>query len=222
MINWPHSPPHRLTEQGAYMVTCGTYQKAHFLNTAEKLDFFQNLFFDCLTENRWELHAWAALSNHYHFMASSPDDPETLKRMLSKLQTLSARELNLRDRQTGRKIWYQYFDTHITFERSYLARLKYIHQNPARHGVVACAENNPLTPTGKSTLQNLKKKALSGNLRRTELRAYQRKQDQGRDSLKSFLAGELFGFTRARLCPILPADAARCGLRPGRSRPPRC
>jgi len=27
MNDWPHSPPHRLTKQGAYMVTCGTYGK---------------------------------------------------------------------------------------------------------------------------------------------------------------------------------------------------
>jgi hypothetical protein len=29
MADWPHSPVHRLTEAGAYMVTCGTYLKAH-------------------------------------------------------------------------------------------------------------------------------------------------------------------------------------------------
>ena len=143
MIDWPHAPPHRLSEQGAYMVTCGTYGKAQFLNTAGRLDLFLGLFFDGLTQAGWALHAWALLSNHYHFIASSPVDPSTLRSALSKLHTLSVRELNRQDKQPGRKVWFQYFDTHITFTNSYLPRLKYVHQNPVHHGVVKCAENYP-------------------------------------------------------------------------------
>jgi putative transposase len=113
MNDWPHSPPHRLSEQGAYMVTCGTYEKAHFLNTSERLNMLRGLFFGCLEEAGWILHAWALLSNHYHFIASSPADPSSLRRALSKLHTLSARELNRQDDRPGRKVWFQYFDTHI-------------------------------------------------------------------------------------------------------------
>jgi putative transposase len=125
------------------MVTCGTYQKTHFLNTPEKLDLFLGLLFACIAEAGWELHAWAVLSNHYHFMASSPADPGTLRRMLSKLHTLSARDINALDGQPGRQVWFQYFDTHITFVNSYLPRLKYVHHNPVHHGVATCAENYP-------------------------------------------------------------------------------
>ena len=125
------------------MITCGTYEKVHYLNAPEKLDLFRDLFFACIAEAGWDLHAWAILSNHYHFIASSPSDPATLRRMISKLHTLSARDLNERDRQPGRKVWFQYFDSHITFTNSYLPRLKYVHHNPAHHGVVRCAENYP-------------------------------------------------------------------------------
>ena len=125
------------------MITCGTYRKTHFLNTPEKLDLFCHLFFDCIAEAKWELHAWAVLSNHYHFIASSPADPGTLRRMISKLHTLSARDLNALDGQPGRKVWFQYFDSHITFTNSYLPRLKYIHHNPVHHRILPCAENYP-------------------------------------------------------------------------------
>lgn len=141
MDHWPHAPPHRLTEQGAYMVTCGTYGKAHFLNSADRLDMLCDLFFSCMDEGGWELHAWAMLSNHYHFIASSPADPSSLRRVLSRLHTLSARALNRQDCQPGRRIWFQYFDTHITFQHSYLPRLKYVHQNPVHHGIAHCAEH---------------------------------------------------------------------------------
>lgn len=29
MTQWPHAPIHKLTEQGAYIVTAATYQKIH-------------------------------------------------------------------------------------------------------------------------------------------------------------------------------------------------
>jgi putative transposase len=76
------------------------------------------------------------MSNHYHFVALSPDDPQNLGSMLGKLHGEIAREFNAEDRTAGRKIFYQYWDTHITFQRSYLARLNYVHQNPVHHGVV--------------------------------------------------------------------------------------
>lgn len=141
MTDWPHAPPHRLSEAGAYMVTAGTYKKAHLLSSAERLDCFLDLLLACAKEFNWALHAWAVLSNHYHFVASSPDDPASLKAMLSKLHSVSAREFNRQDRVEGRKVWYQYFDSHITFLPSYYARLKYVHQNPVHHGVVLRAEN---------------------------------------------------------------------------------
>ena len=55
--------------------------------------------------------------------------------------TLTARELNAWDDQPGRRIWFQYYDTHITYPASYYTRLKYVHQNPVHHGLVRHAGN---------------------------------------------------------------------------------
>lgn len=125
------------------MVTAGTYLKAHWLSDPARLDYFLDLLFACAEEFDWKLHAWAVLSNHYHFLATTSGEAASLKKLVSKLHTLSAREFNVRDRTPGRKVWFQYFDTHVTFPESYLARLKYVHGNPAHHGVVHLAENYP-------------------------------------------------------------------------------
>lgn len=55
----------------------------------------------------------------------------------------TAKEFNLQDNQPGRRVWFQYWDTLLTFQRSYLARLNYVHNNPVKHGLVANAENYP-------------------------------------------------------------------------------
>ena len=140
MSGWHHAPAHRLTERGAYIVTAGTYQKQHLLHSARRLDLVLDHLFTLAGEFGWGLQAWAVLSNHYHFVASSPEDPSTLGRMISKLHTLTARELNTWDAKPGRKVWFQYYDTHITNAGSYFARLKYVHQNPVHHGVTLLAE----------------------------------------------------------------------------------
>ena len=36
-------------------------------------------------------------------------------------------------------MWFNFWDTKLTYERSYLARLNYVHQNPVKHGLVAIA-----------------------------------------------------------------------------------
>ena len=99
MSDWHHAPMHRLLDQGAYIVTAGTYQKRHHLHDAKRLDLVLSRLFECAEEFGWRLHAWAVLSNHYHFVASSPEDPSSLSRMISKVHTLTARELNAWDDQ---------------------------------------------------------------------------------------------------------------------------
>lgn len=141
MTNWPHAPPHRLMQPGAYIVTCGTYHKSHMLDSARRLDFMQETFFDCARGFKWQIHAWAFLSNHYHFVGSSPESATTLRRMLSKLHAITSRTFNREDQTPARRVWYQYFDSRITYPKSYCARLNYVHRNPAHHGVVDHAAN---------------------------------------------------------------------------------
>jgi putative transposase len=108
-MDWPHAPAHRLGEKGAYMVTAGTCEKRHFLNSPDRLDLVLSLLFECATEFEWQLQAWAVMSNHYHFVALSPDDPKSPGIMLGKLHGAIAKELNAEDGTEGRKVFYQYW-----------------------------------------------------------------------------------------------------------------
>ena len=121
-MNWPHTPKHWLFEPGTYMVTTGTYQKLPHLNSPQRLDFFLESLFARAGEFGWDFRAWAVLANHYHFIAHSPSDPGTLRKFLGKLHMQTAKQINLWDNTPGRKVWFQFWDSHITFERSYLAR----------------------------------------------------------------------------------------------------
>jgi len=143
MADWPHSPIHRLGAAGAYMVTPGTYRKEHFLRDATRLQLVHDSVLEVAAEFGWELQAWAVLANHYHFIAASPEQAGSLRRMLSKLHSRTSDSLNQLDGTPGRKVWFQFWDKHLTYPRSYLPRLRYVHENAVHHRVVLAAEDYP-------------------------------------------------------------------------------
>jgi len=79
--------------------------------------------------------------NHYHFVAASPKDATSLRRMIGALHTLTARDVNLLDGAPDRPIWFQFWDTCLTYPASYFARLHYVMDNPVKHGLVTAAED---------------------------------------------------------------------------------
>jgi len=137
-MDWPHSPPHRLSQLGAYMVTAGTHQKGLLFRSSARLTFLCETLLRLARGEGWALHAWAVFPNHYHFVAESTR-PETLSILIRKLHSITAREVNALDRTASRKVWFQYWDTHLTSAQSYFVRLNYVHQNPVRHGLVRLA-----------------------------------------------------------------------------------
>ena len=76
------------------------------------------------------------LNNHYHFVAKAPEDVSTLSSMIRQVHSITAIEINKRDKVSGRQVWFNYWDTCLTYENSYLARLQYVHMNPVKHGLV--------------------------------------------------------------------------------------
>ena len=144
--HWPHAPLHRLSGRGTYIVTAGTYQKEHFFRSPKRLGVLHRGLLSVADEFGWRLEAWAVFSNHYHFVGHSPeesDDAESLTGMLGKLHEKTAKWTNKLDQADGRQVWHNFWETKLTFERSYLARLNYVHQNPVRHGLVLVANQYP-------------------------------------------------------------------------------
>jgi len=143
---WPHAPEHRFSETGTYFVTGATYLKEHHFRTVERLDVLHRGLLTVARDFSWDLEAWAAFSNHYHFVAKSPRnsiDAGSLSQMLGVLHTRTTLWLNRLDNTPGRKVWHNFWDTKLTYQKSYLARLNYVHQNAVKHGLVVVANPYP-------------------------------------------------------------------------------
>jgi putative transposase len=141
--DWPHAPVHRLGTDGVFMVTGAILHKAHLFSGPEKLTRLENHLLGLAKKYNWQLEAWAVFSNHYHFVARSLPEAGDLKKLLSQLHSDTARELNRMDGMSGRTVWFNFWDTKLTYQRSYLARLNYVHQNAVKHGLVKVANQYP-------------------------------------------------------------------------------
>ena len=168
--DWPHAPPHRLASAGVYIVTARAAEARHLLAANDMKDWFQDKLHELAQEFGWRLEAWAILSNHYHFVGHSPrhaDDAASLTVMVRKLHSLATKELNRRDNKPGRtRLWQNFRDTHLTHQRSYLARLHYVHQNAVHHKLVAIGSDwrwcsahafkQAVTPAWRKTITSFK------------------------------------------------------------------
>lgn len=125
MSNWAHSPAHYFSEQGTYFITASTLYKYHLWNSTEKLDYLEELLFCLLDKYSVKIQAWVLLRNHYHVMVFA-EGKNTVTNFLTEFHRVSATWLNNFDKTPARKVWYQYWDKQITFQKSYLARFKYI------------------------------------------------------------------------------------------------
>ena len=140
--DWPHAPPHRLGQAGVYFVTARTRNRVHFFNSPERLTLLQHALLAHASRYGWRMEAWAVLANHYHFVAHSPAKATTAHSLVKLLRHVHgdvSRQLNRLDGTPGRECWQNYRETHLTFQRSYLARLNYTHNKAVHHLLVRSA-----------------------------------------------------------------------------------
>jgi putative transposase len=146
MIDWPHAPLHRFAPQGIFFVTASTFLKRHYYSRASDLDRIRDSLFALARLYECHLQAWAFMSNHYHLVVESAGP--ALKAMLKKLHQSEGFACNQRDGVAGRQVWYQFRETELTYEKSWLARLRYTHENPVHHGLVSVASDYPWCSAG--------------------------------------------------------------------------
>jgi len=75
--------------------------------------------------------------------SADADSAKPLSDILAELHRKTAHWVNQLDGTKGRRVWHNFRETRLTYEKSYLARLTYCHQNAVKHGVVRVANQYP-------------------------------------------------------------------------------
>jgi putative transposase len=118
--DWPQAPIHRINYDGIYMVTGATLYKEHVFPTAEKLEMLERELLTLAKKHMWQLEAWAVFVNHYHIVVRGHDEATPLRKFLKHLHSNTARLVNELDDRAGRQVWHNFWETELTYERSYL------------------------------------------------------------------------------------------------------
>jgi len=130
------------------MVTGATLHKQHHFTGTEKLNLLQNELLGLARTYGWQLEAWAVFVNHYHFVGRRDSEAQSLEEFLRHLHSNTSRKINKLDDCAGRQTWHNFWDKKLTYERSYFARLNYVHQHAVNHGLVNRASNYPWCSAG--------------------------------------------------------------------------
>ncbi|MEA2164536.1 MAG: REP-associated tyrosine transposase [Thermoanaerobaculia bacterium] len=137
-MDWPHAPLHRFgVGEAIWFVTASTYLKLHHYRNHVRLEGLQSRVFELCRKYDCHLQAWAIFSNHYHLVVNAVGD--ALRSALTELHTNEGLDRNRDDNTPRRQVWFQFRETQLTYERSWLARLRYTHQNAVHHGLVSNA-----------------------------------------------------------------------------------
>jgi len=135
-----HNPPHYFVSNAIYMITGATLHNKRLLMSDERKSLVLEVLFERAAHWGWNLDSWAVLENHYHFIFHAPENALTLAKLMQQFHSKTAVMLNRMDKELERRVWHNYWDTCITHETSYYARLHYVHLNPVKHGLVENAE----------------------------------------------------------------------------------
>ena len=125
------------------MITAATLYRKPLFDSHAKLNLLRDTTFELAKRYALILQAWAFFSNHYHLVISFENAAVTHRDILRHLHRELAIQLNRIDGTPRRRVMYEFWDTHLTFEKSWLARLNYVHQNPVKHFLVPLANQYP-------------------------------------------------------------------------------
>ncbi len=140
---YKHNPPHLFRSNAKYFITGATYKKKYHLEEESAKQRLIESIDKGFADYNWKLEDWVILHNHYHLIVEAPESAETLSRIIKDIHKFTAMWIkkNIVSAKNEEKIWWNYWDTCLTFENSYYSRLNYLWFNPVKHSLVGKPED---------------------------------------------------------------------------------
>lgn len=154
-----HSPPHRVCQNGRYLLTAACYEHRHFIGeTPKRLADFSSRLLKTLETDSEEIYAWCVLPNHYHALILTRKLPMLL-REIGRLHGRTAFDWNGEDNERGRKVWFNCAETGMKSDRHFWGSLNYVHHNPVHHGYVQQWQDWPFSSAAEFLEQSGRERA---------------------------------------------------------------
>jgi putative transposase len=129
-----------------HFLTCSCYHRQPWLASAKRRDLFLQIFEEVRERYRFVVVSYVAMPNHIHLLISEPErgTPSTIMQVVK--QRFARRILNRKQRnprqaslwpEAAQHVWQKrFYDFHVWSERKRVEKLRYMHRNPVKEGLV--------------------------------------------------------------------------------------
>jgi len=136
-----------------HFITCSCYRRLAFLKTARSRDCFLSILEEVRQRYRFVVVGYVVMPEHFHLLVTEPEigNPSTVLQVL-KQRTARALlpKVKRRDPRQGktsgeesqpRAFWQaRFYDFNVWTTKKRIEKLRYMHRNPVKRGLVASPE----------------------------------------------------------------------------------
>jgi putative transposase len=127
-------------ETRTYFVTAVTAQRRRLLQVVANAELLQRTIFDYRSQGRFLLHAFVIMPDHFHALITPAPDVSLEKAMQFIKGGFSFRLNSKPD------VWMRSFnESQIMSKEKFTSCVRYIEENPVRHGLVSTPEAYPFS-----------------------------------------------------------------------------
>jgi putative transposase len=130
-----------------HFITCCCYHRKPWLNSARRRDLFVSILEQARRRYRFVLLGYVVMPEHFHLLISEPEEGDPSKVMQVVKQRFAQWVLRARRKRNVEQAWLwksgpehvwqaRFYDFNVWSERKRVEKLRYMHHNPVKRGLV--------------------------------------------------------------------------------------
>src|SRR5215471_4212019 len=133
-----------------HFITCSCYHRMPFLGSARRRDLFLKILEEVRQKFDFVVWGYVVMPEHFHLLITEPRIKTLVLAMQVLKQRISRRcrrkrpgtnQMALWENPQVRAFWQpRYYDFNVFRERKHVEKLRYIHRNPVKRGLVSSPE----------------------------------------------------------------------------------
>ena len=130
-----------------HFITCSCYHRIPFLDRPQRRDLFLKLLEQARRKYRFTILGYVVMPEHIHLLISEPEtgDPSVVMKVVKqrfarrvRKRRACAAQTQLWSESDPGHVWQKrFYDFNVRSERKRIEKLRYMHRNPVRRGLVA-------------------------------------------------------------------------------------
>jgi putative transposase len=130
-----------------HFITGSCYRRQPQLHTARRRDLFLRILEQTRRKYRFVVHGYVLMPEHFHLLITEPEtgDPSVVMKVLKQRFSRQVKKLRKRTAAAQIELWdstpeyvwqKRFYDFNVWSERKRIEKLRYMHRNPVKRGLV--------------------------------------------------------------------------------------